>query len=104
MYNAFCIAIVVLLTSTSFSVDNVQIGRNSYEEIDRIIQQCLIEDGAPSASVAIVQDGQIVYTKAFGKSSLKPPVPATPQTRYQLASLSKTFTAQAILLLAAQRK
>lgn len=79
-------------------------GSNSQEKLDEVIQQCLREDGAPSASVAIVRDGEIVYTKAFGKSSLNPPKLATPQTRYQLASLSKTFTAQAILLLATQRK
>ncbi len=104
MFHARTFQIIVFLASISVSVGSLQMSHDSYEEIDRTIQECLQEDGTPSASVAIVRDGQIVYAKAFGKSSLNPPVPATPQTRYQLASLSKTFTAQAILLLAAQKK
>ena len=104
MFHARTFQIVVFLASISVSLGSLQMSRNSYEEIDRTIQECLLQDGTPSASVAIVRDGQIIYAEAFGKSSLKPPVLATPQTRYQLASLSKTFTAQAILLLVAQKK
>jgi D-alanyl-D-alanine carboxypeptidase len=95
---------MIVLTGVAALSYNPQMGRDPSEEIDRIIQRCLSEDGTPSASVAIVRDGQIVYAKAFGKASLAPPRPVETQTRYQLASLSKTFTAQAILLLAAEEK
>jgi D-alanyl-D-alanine carboxypeptidase len=69
--------------------------------MDEAIRRCLREDGTPSATVAVVRNGKIVYTAAFGYAVLHPATIATTTTRYQLASISKTFTAQAILLLEA---
>jgi D-alanyl-D-alanine carboxypeptidase len=68
------------------------------------IERMLAESGVPSVSVAVVEHGQLVYAKAFGKASLDPPRAATPQTVYAIGSISKQFTAAAILLLAEQGK
>ncbi len=73
-------------------------------KIDQAIQRCLQADGTPSTSVAIVVDNHLAYAKAFGDAVLEPPLPASTATRYQLASISKTFTAQAVLLLVADGK
>ena len=62
------------------------------------IAATLKEKGAPSASVAVIQDGQLAFAKAFGKASLEPDRPATIDTRYAVGSISKQFTAAAILL------
>jgi D-alanyl-D-alanine carboxypeptidase len=67
--------------------------------IDRIAQQVLSQTGVPSASVAIVKSGKLVYTHAYGNARLQPPTPATPDMRYSIGSISKQFTAAAILLL-----
>ena len=65
----------------------------------------LREDGTPSASVAVVvEGGRISYAAAFGDAKLHPKTAALETTRYQLASISKTFTAQAVLLLEADGK
>ncbi len=72
--------------------------------IDRIAAQVLEQTGVPSASVAIVQHGKLVYTHAYGKARLRPPVAATPDMRYSIGSISKQFTAAAILLLQQQGK
>ena len=72
--------------------------------IDRIATQVLQQTGVPSASVAIVQHGKLVYTHAYGRARLQPPVAATPQMRYSIGSISKQFTAAAILLLQEQGK
>jgi D-alanyl-D-alanine carboxypeptidase len=74
------------------------------KQIDQTIQRCLQADGTPSASVAIVIDDHLAYANAFGDAVLTPPLPASIATRYQLASISKTFTAQAVLLLVAAGK
>jgi D-alanyl-D-alanine carboxypeptidase len=74
------------------------------QHVEDIIQRCLREDGAPSASVAIVTKDRVAYANAFGNASLVPSIPATRATRYQLASLSKTFTAQAVLLMVSEGK
>jgi len=74
------------------------------QRIDRIAQQVLAQTGVPSASVAIVQHGKLAYTRAYGNARLQPPVPATPQMRYSIGSISKQFTAAAILLLQEEGK
>src|SRR5215472_12081547 len=68
-------------------------------KVDAAVQHCLVHDEAPSASVAIVLDGRVAYVKSYGQAHLAPALPATVTTRYKLASLSKTFTAQALLCL-----
>jgi CubicO group peptidase (beta-lactamase class C family) len=76
--------------------------------IDRIATQVLEQTGVPSASIAIVQHGKLVYTHAYGSSRLAtdntPAIPATPEMRYSIGSISKQFTATAILLLQEQGK
>jgi len=65
--------------------------------IDRIVTEALAADQVPSASIAIVRDGKIVLTRAYGKANQG--LPATPDLPYQIASNSKQFTAMALLLL-----
>ena len=67
--------------------------------VDRIAAQVLEQTGVPSASVAVVQHGKLVYTHAYGLARLDPKTPATPDMRYSIGSISKQFTAAAILLL-----
>lgn len=67
-------------------------------QIDRLVVAKLEQSGVPSASVAVVRDGKIVLAKAYGKASEAIPV-ARPDLPYQIASISKQFTAMALLLL-----
>ena len=62
-------------------------------------QKVVSDSGVPSASVGIVENGQIVYTHAFGLARLQPPLPATAAMAYPVGSISKQFTATAVLLL-----
>jgi CubicO group peptidase (beta-lactamase class C family) len=64
----------------------------------------LADSGVPSASIAVVQNGQITHVQAYGQARLDPPVPAAPAMRYSIGSISKQFTAAAILLLQEQGK
>jgi D-alanyl-D-alanine carboxypeptidase len=73
-------------------------------KVDAIARQVLATTGVPSASVGIVTNGKIAYVKAYGKAQLDPPVEATPQMRYSIGSISKQFTATAILMLQQQGK
>jgi CubicO group peptidase (beta-lactamase class C family) len=68
------------------------------QAIDKIVADALGSTGVPSASIAVVRDGQIVYAKAYGDQG--PGMAATSaDAKYQIASISKQFTAAAILLL-----
>jgi D-alanyl-D-alanine carboxypeptidase len=73
-------------------------------KIDDAVAKVLEQTGVPSASLAIVQKGEIVYTHAYGMARLEPPTPAEAQMRYSIGSISKQFTAAAILLLEQQSK
>src|SRR5499427_5569619 len=72
--------------------------------IDKAAGEVLETTGAPSASVAVVRDGRIAYVHAYGLAVIEPPMPATPEMRYSIGSISKQFTAAATLLLAEERK
>ena len=67
-------------------------------ELDQKIPAELAAVGAPSVSVAVIRGGQVVYTHAFGKADIAKSREATPQTRYAVGSISKQFTAAALLL------
>lgn len=58
----------------------------------------------PGASVTVIRDGKAVLKKAYGLSNLEEKRKAAPKTNYRLASVTKQFTATAILILADQGK
>ena len=66
-------------------------------QIDQAVAKALADTSVPSASVAVVRGGQIVLTKAYGKASER--LQARPNLPYQIASVSKQFTAMGLLLL-----
>lgn len=55
--------------------------------------------GVPGAAVEVVKDGKVVYRHAFGMADIEQGRPITPTTDFHIASLSKQFTAFAVLLL-----
>jgi D-alanyl-D-alanine carboxypeptidase len=73
-------------------------------KVDDIVQQVLKSTGVPSASIAVVQEGKIAYVRAYGSARLDPGTPASAEMRYSIGSISKQFTAAAILLLAEEGK
>jgi CubicO group peptidase (beta-lactamase class C family) len=73
-------------------------------KIDRIVNDALAKSGVPSASIAVVRDGKLAYAHAYGDARLDPKTRATPAMRYSIGSISKEFTAAAILMLQQQGK
>src|SRR5881227_2505414 len=73
-------------------------------DVDKAVADVLAKTGAPSASIAVVKDGKIAYVHAYGNARLDPAAPATPQMRYSIGSISKQFTASALLMLAEEGK
>lgn len=71
----------------------------SYPQVDDYIEQQMKSDDIPGLAVVVVQGDEIVYCKGFGVSSIETKQPVTPQTIFDLASVSKSFTALGVLLL-----
>ena len=53
----------------------------------------------PGAAVAVIKNGEIVYQKGFGMADLERSVPITPESAFEIGSISKQFTAMCIMLL-----
>ncbi|HTK37178.1 MAG TPA: serine hydrolase domain-containing protein [Pyrinomonadaceae bacterium] len=90
-------AIVLMFAAQLFA--QTQISADAREKIDNIAANALAKSGVPSASIAVVKDGQIVYLKAYGDAKIEPRVPAKAEMRYSIGSISKQFTAASVLLL-----
>ena len=73
-------------------------------QIDAVAQEWLASTGAPSVSIALVQNGNVTYAHAYGNARIAPAAAATPSTRYAIDSVSKEFTAAAVLLLVEKGK
>lgn len=71
--------------------------------IDEIIRQDVDPQG-PGIAVAVVQDGRMVHSAGYGLANLEWGCPIQPNTVFRLASITKQFTATAILLLEQQGK
>jgi CubicO group peptidase (beta-lactamase class C family) len=91
-------------TATLQAQTEPRLSPEAQARVDGIAQRVLARRGAPSASIAIVKDGEIVYVRAYGDARLEPRLPARPEMRYSIGSISKQFAAAAILLLAEQGK
>lgn len=97
-FRRFALAAAALAATTATGAIAQALTPAQTSAIDKLVTTTLTDTGVPSASIAVVQGGRIVYTKAYGKQS---DAIATPRTDvpYQIASISKQFTAAAILLL-----
>ena len=74
------------------------------KKIDDAATKMLSESGVPSASIAVVKDGKLAYTKAYGLADIASHRPATTSMIYSIGSISKQFTAASMLLLAEEGK
>jgi D-alanyl-D-alanine carboxypeptidase len=92
-----------LLAATA-SAQAQQLAPDTAAKVATLAQKILADSGVPSASIGIVQDNHIVYTHAFGLARVTPPLPAEAAMAYPIGSISKQFTAAAILILQQQGK
>ena len=98
------IAILLTVLITFCFTVHAQLSADVTAKIDQAAAEALQKTGVPSASVAIVKDDKIVYVKAYGDAKLDPRTPADAKMRYSIGSISKQFTATALLMLQEQGK
>lgn len=96
MKKLFSIAFSLLLLST------VVFGQTE-GDIDQLFSDFNSSD-RPAVAALIIHKGEVIYKKGFGSEHLDYNSPVTPDTKFQLAGLSKNFTAFAIFLLEEQGK
>src|SRR5262249_54364898 len=74
------------------------------DQVDEYVQAEMKKRKIPGLSLAVIKNGEVVMMKGYGLANLDHDVPVTPDTVFDLASLTKQFTAAAIMLLAEEGK
>jgi CubicO group peptidase (beta-lactamase class C family) len=72
--------------------------------VNTYVQEQVAKRRIPGLSLAVVRGGEILYAKGYGMADVERAVPATPETVYELASVSKQFTATAVMMLVEEGK
>ncbi len=67
--------------------------------LERVLQKHQAEARLPSLAAAVVRDGEAIWSSAVGLADLEAAIDATPGTQYRVGSITKTFTAAAIMQL-----
>lgn len=85
---------------------NALFGQTNDAGIDKQIDNLFsaYNQATPGVAVAVVKDGKIIFKKGYGTANLEYDTPITPKTVFQIASVSKQFTAFSIYLLEKQGK
>ena len=71
---------------------------NKYREMDKIVQS-YVTDKQFMGSILVAQNGHVLLDKGYGYANLEWEIPNSPTTKFRLGSLTKQFTAAAVLLL-----
>jgi CubicO group peptidase (beta-lactamase class C family) len=67
------------------------------ERVDALMRQAMADRRIPGLQIAVVKDGKIVLSRAYGQANLQTPVPVTDQTVFSINSITKAFTGVAAM-------
>lgn len=94
---------LVVLASAAGAQPAAKAPKNYAREADALIQPYIKAD-AFSGTVLVAKDGKVLFQKAYGLADREWNIANTPDTKFRLGSITKQFTAAAILQLAEQGK
>lgn len=85
---------------------SIRTGQSADElvQLDDLMQSLIEEHRLPGAALAVTHNGRLVHARGYGYADVEAREPATPQSLYRIASISKPVTAVAILQLVEQGK
>jgi len=92
-------ALLLVLSCTPAAAQENAFSLQKRAQIEKAVSAFMTANSVPGISVAVVQNGQPVWSAGFGMSDLEDFTPATSSTLYRLGSISKPITAVAILQL-----
>ena len=96
--NRALLIIIIIASACSGGQNN-----NHEKEIDTLVSEMVKPEGA-GLSVAVAKEGKILFSKGYGFANVEYDIPNGPSTIFHVASVSKQFTAFAIVLLHDQGK
>ncbi|MHC1724238.1 MAG: serine hydrolase domain-containing protein [Aminipila sp.] len=102
----FMIIIMLLSSSACTAKDNTKANLKD-DQLEKKINEyldILAKDDLFRGTVIITKDGEPIYEKAYGKASEEYSVANAMDTKYEIASITKQFTAASVLMLAQQKR
>ena len=88
-----------LLASNCAMAQTGKLSAENRSKIENAVSGFMEASQAPGLSVAVVQNGEFVWSEGFGMADLESSVPATSQTQYRIGSISKPITATTAMVL-----
>ena len=92
-----------ILFASVFTLTYGQIPDSLSGKIDAIFAEYQ-KPNSPGCALAILKDGKIIYQRGYGISNLEYNIPISPTSIFHIASISKQFTAAAIIRLSLEGK
>lgn len=98
-HNSLVLLIVILMVATAISSSSATLDRTQLaKDIDALLDSNFAAD-KPGAAVIVLSGGKVIYTAARGMADLELQVPLTADMVFRIGSITKQFTAAAIMLL-----
>jgi D-alanyl-D-alanine carboxypeptidase len=101
-FRVFCAALMALSISAAPTL--AASPPRAYARVAEGVVKAYAQPGVFSGAVLVAKDGKPIFRKAFGLADREWDIANTPETRFRLGSITKQFTATAILQLAEQGK
>lgn len=74
------------------------------DKVDKIVKAQMVEHHIPGVAFTVIKNGKRIKTGTYGYSNLELKTPVTPDTVFEIGSITKQFTASCIMLLAQEGK
>ena len=100
------IALALLVTATEASAQTPPVGQDEVrlESFEKAVDAYRNRLKIPGLSAVVIKDQSVIWAKGYGYADLENRIPATPDTLYHIASITKTFGATLIMQLVEQGK
>jgi CubicO group peptidase (beta-lactamase class C family) len=98
----FCALLLLLLSQPlpAFALRQ----KIDFGELEKVALAELQETATPGAAIAVISGDRVIFAKGFGVANVETQAQVTPYTLFQIGSITKTFTAAALLSLSAEGK
>src|SRR2546425_787502 len=74
------------------------------DPLDEFVRGRMKTDHIPGMSIGVLRDGKVLLAKGYGLANVELGTPATADTVFEILSVTKQFTAEAILILVEEGK
>ena len=94
------IAVALFLALQAPPAMSQALSEQSIAAVEGAMSRAVDTGWTPGGVIAVARGGKLVFARGYGRANLETGTPATPDTVFRIGSLTKQFTAAAVLLLA----